>query len=87
MDDLDRSPPPALRRRDDHTTYDLARSACLFSRRMRRVVEDKLGFAAALVQAGDLAAACRLFAELEGLLEGESAALTGAADVCEFDRP
>ncbi len=73
------------RRRDDQTTYDLARSACLFSRRMREVVEDKLGYAAVLIRAGELDAACRLFAELDGYLRGESAAL-GAVDVCEVDR-
>jgi hypothetical protein len=62
-------------RRHDQATYDLARSACLFSKRMRGVIDDKLAFAAALIRAGELDAACRLFAELDGYLKGERAAL------------
>ncbi len=63
------------RRRSEQTAYELARSACLFSQRMRSVVDDKLAFAAALIRAGELDAACRLFAELDGYLKGERAAL------------
>jgi hypothetical protein len=42
---------------------------------MRGEIDDKLGFAAALIRAGELDAACRLFAELDGYLKGERAAL------------
>jgi hypothetical protein len=62
-------------RRHEQATYDLTRSACQFSKRMRDVIDDKLGFAAALIRAGELDAACRLFAELDGYLKGERAAL------------
>jgi hypothetical protein len=72
---MDEVLPRRRRRRPEPATYDLARQACLFSRRMRAVIDDKLGFAAALIRAGELDAACRLFAELDGYLEGERAVL------------
>jgi hypothetical protein len=62
-------------RRHEQATFDLARSACLFSTRMRDIIDDKLGFAAALIRAGELDAACRLFAELDRYVKGERAAL------------
>jgi hypothetical protein len=62
--------------RDDDATYDLTLSACLFSRRIKDAVDDTLGFAAALIRAGELDAACRMFSELDGYLRGESAALS-----------
>ena len=74
-DPLPRRRRAARPRRHEQTTYDLARSACQFSKRMRDVIDDKLGFAAALIRAGELDAACRLFAELDGYLKGERAAL------------
>jgi hypothetical protein len=74
-DPIPRRRGPGRPRRHDQATYDLARSACLFSKRMRGEIDDKLGFAAALIRAGELDAACRLFAELDGYLKGERAAL------------
>ncbi|MDQ4028821.1 MAG: hypothetical protein M3214_12360 [Actinomycetota bacterium] len=81
-DPLPRRRRAARPRRHEQTTYDLARTACQFSQRMRDVIDDKLGFAAALIRAGELDAACRLFAELDGYVKGERAAL---GDGLEWD--
>lgn len=66
---------PLTPRNDDAARLDLAASAHRFSRRTRRVVDDKLAFSATLMRAGEVEAANRLLAEVHDEVRTEGAAL------------
>ncbi|HEX2052016.1 MAG TPA: hypothetical protein VHJ34_15470 [Actinomycetota bacterium] len=60
---------------EEAASYDLALSTRAFSRRTRRVVEDKLEFSATLVRAGEVDAASRLIEDLQRDVRDHEAAL------------
>lgn len=60
---------------EEEAGYKLAVSATRFSRRSRRVVDDKLNFSATLMRAGEVDAANRLLEEFERDIRDEEAAL------------
>lgn len=56
-------------------SLEIAQSASRFSRRTRKVVDDKLSFSATLMRAGEVSAATRLLAEVEEEVRDEEIAL------------
>jgi hypothetical protein len=60
---------------EEESRYKLAVSATRFSRRSKRVVDDKLNFSATLMRAGEVDAANRLLEEFERDIRDEEAAL------------
>lgn len=60
---------------EEEAGYKLAVSATRFSRRSKRVVDDKLNFSATLMRAGEVDAANRLLEEFERDIRDEEAAL------------
>jgi len=56
-------------------SLEIAQSASRFSRRTRKVVDDKLSFSATLMRAGEVSAATRLLAEVEQEVRSEEIAL------------
>lgn len=60
---------------EEAASLEIAQSASRFSRRTRKVVEDKLSFSATLMRAGEVTAATRLLAEVEEEVRDEEIAL------------
>ncbi|MDP9068688.1 MAG: hypothetical protein M3N53_10155 [Actinomycetota bacterium] len=60
---------------EEAASLELAQSASRFSRRTRKVVDDKLSFSATLMRAGEVSAATRLLAEIERDVRSEEIAL------------
>ncbi len=60
---------------EEAASLEIAQSASRFSRRARKVVDDKLSFSATLMRAGEVSAATRLLAEVEEEVITEEIAL------------
>lgn len=60
---------------EEAASLEIAQSASRFSRRTRKVVDDKLSFSATLMRAGEVTAAARLLAEVEEEVRDEEIAL------------
>jgi len=60
---------------EEAASLEIAQSASRFSRRTRKVVDDKLSFSATLMRAGEVTAATRLLAEVEEEVRDEEIAL------------
>lgn len=60
---------------EEAARLEIAQSASRFSRRTRRVVDDKLSFSATLMRAGEVSAATRLLAEVEEEVRDQEIAL------------
>ena len=60
---------------EEAASLEIAQSASRFSRRTRKVVDDKLSFSATLMRAGEVTAATRLLAEVEEEVRDQEIAL------------
>ena len=60
---------------EEAASLEIAQSASRFSRRTRKVVDDKLSFSATLMRAGEVTAAARLLAEVEEEVRDQEIAL------------
>lgn len=71
---------------EERASLELAESALRFTRHAKESVDDKLSFSATLMRAGEVQAATRLIAELEGDVRDEEEALVEAINEVQAAR-